>query len=234
MRTDKLLVETQGIRLGKKHSNIQGNAKLIVTKGFNEPTDVIQIDTVYGYPGNVSPMQAAVINLTFADGKQWSGTFEVLQRALSPNCDFKKHIDSIAAKLSAEGVTQANYKKDAAMKILGETVAPVFCRRVLSLYENEVIAKLSGSGDIKYFPNGFTNWMETHHEVVSFISWQLHESKGNTVVKEWHDKTGTGGLYELAEEWTNEFEEKYQGTEWGVDLEYFDTIEEWLKEKNTI
>ncbi len=83
----------------------------------------------------------------------------------------------------------------------------------------------------KQFPNGFTAWHETHFDVVSEISRinALDEPYG--LVEERVSKQGLGGLYELAQELTDEFESKYKGVEWGVEMEYFDTIEEFLNEK---
>ena len=40
---------------------------------------------------------------------------------------------------------------------------------------------------------------------------------------------GRGGLYELAKELTDKFENKYKGKEW--DGEFFDTINEFLEEE---
>jgi hypothetical protein len=82
----------------------------------------------------------------------------------------------------------------------------------------------------KHFPAGFSSWMETHHEVVAFITIQQHECRKGTPIYHRHESQGTGGLYELAEEWTDEFENTYKDTDW--DGEFFDTIEEFLQEKN--
>jgi hypothetical protein len=63
----------------------------------------------------------------------------------------------------------------------------------------------------KHFPAGFSSWMETHHEVVAFITIQQHECRKGTPIYHRHESQGTGGLYELAEEWTDEFENTYKG-----------------------
>jgi hypothetical protein len=83
----------------------------------------------------------------------------------------------------------------------------------------------------KEFPNGFTSWVETHVDVVSEITRinLLDEPFG--LVEQRHSEQGLGGLYELAEELTDEFELKYKGVEWGLELEYFDTIDAFLNEK---
>jgi hypothetical protein len=76
----------------------------------------------------------------------------------------------------------------------------------------------------KKFPNGLTNWIETHHEVVAYITSQQMTDNGKpTTIKEIEQTRGTGGLYELAEKWTDEFETIHKGREW--DGEFFDEIE---------
>jgi hypothetical protein len=84
---------------------------------------------------------------------------------------------------------------------------------------------------MKHFPNGFTSWMETHYEVVQAITieWTKDEPKG--VVKECQETLGHGGLYELAEELTDEFELKYNTEYWSEGLGYFETLENFLSER---
>lgn len=78
----------------------------------------------------------------------------------------------------------------------------------------------------KNFPNGFTSWQETHYEVVQAISYIISEAKTSLAVA---SADGQAGLYELAEDLTDEFEKEYEGHEWAGD--FFDTIEAWLNEK---
>jgi hypothetical protein len=70
-------------------------------------------------------------------------------------------------------------------------------------------------------------YLETHFEVVSVI---INSTEYNTI-KEVYDNQGTGGLYELAKDWTDEFEKKFQDVVWGEDLDYFDTIDAFLNNK---
>ena len=72
----------------------------------------------------------------------------------------------------------------------------------------------------------FQSWQETHFEIVSAIVLNIEKSKR---VKEVSETQGTGGLYELAEELTDKFEEKYKDKEW--DGEYFCIIEEFIEEE---
>jgi hypothetical protein len=81
----------------------------------------------------------------------------------------------------------------------------------------------------KRFPNGFDNWYETHHEVVSFMERECRRSEDCEVVKVLYTQ-GTGGIYELAKEWTDEFEKLNKGREW--DGEFFDEIEKFCNNKN--
>lgn len=85
-------------------------------------------------------------------------------------------------------------------------------------------------------PNGALEWAETHHEIVSFIALRLEKHEGEYLnstcpVVLRHEEHGTGGLYELGIEWTDEFEKKYAGVAWGEELEYFDEMEKFLESK---
>ena len=79
---------------------------------------------------------------------------------------------------------------------------------------------------MKHFPNGFASWQETHYEVVQAITIEHIQDKRTGLVAYRHEAQGIGGLYELAEELTDEFEAIHEGHEW--DGEFFETIEEWL------
>ena len=86
----------------------------------------------------------------------------------------------------------------------------------------------------KNFPNGFSSWQETHYEVVQAITliWTRDEPYG--IVLERQEARGHGGLYELAEDLTDEFEQMYHLTHedavW-VEKPLFETLENWLSEK---
>lgn len=85
----------------------------------------------------------------------------------------------------------------------------------------------------KKFPNGLTNWIETHHEVVAFIASQLMSRTGEDCeIMKVEYTQGTGGIYDLAEEWTDEFEATHLDREW--DGEFFDEIEKFCNSKNTV
>jgi hypothetical protein len=87
---------------------------------------------------------------------------------------------------------------------------------------------------MKTFPNGFTSWIETHHEVVSYITRQLDNnylSMDTKVAKE-YESGGTGRVYELAADWTDLFESENNGRDW--DGEFFDELEEFLNKQNAL
>lgn len=86
----------------------------------------------------------------------------------------------------------------------------------------------------KKFPNGFTSWIETHYEVVSAITIELakDEDEMSTVVLNRQQEQGHGGIYELSEELTSEFEEINKDRDW--DGEFFDEIDNFLRNKLNI
>lgn len=80
----------------------------------------------------------------------------------------------------------------------------------------------------KNFPNGFTSWAETHFEIVRFIS--QHELDESGTIGLIVATQGTGGLYELAEDWADEFEKMNEYGKW--DGEFYDEIEAFCNLKN--
>lgn len=74
------------------------------------------------------------------------------------------------------------------------------------------------------------SWIETHFEVVSFITVEMLKDEPQGAIGRAHQASGHGGLYELAQEWTNLFEWEHRGRVWEGD--FFDTIDKWLKIKN--
>lgn len=78
------------------------------------------------------------------------------------------------------------------------------------------------------FPNGLSNWIETHHEIVSAIA--LNPEDAHNKVNDIEATKGTGGLYEFAEALTDKFEQEHKGTNWGEQEKmYFETLEEFLQ-----
>jgi hypothetical protein len=81
----------------------------------------------------------------------------------------------------------------------------------------------------KQFPNGFDSWQETHYEVVAAIEFIFHRDDDEHPVMQIFHSVGTGGLYELAEKLTDEFEEAFKGRLW--DGDYEDTLHTFLVNK---
>lgn len=83
----------------------------------------------------------------------------------------------------------------------------------------------------KKFANGFLSWAETHYEVTEYIS--RHHTRHTQFAFTVHNVVGTYGLYELAEQWTDEWENNHVGVKWDDDnRDYWTEIEAWLKTKN--
>jgi hypothetical protein len=83
---------------------------------------------------------------------------------------------------------------------------------------------------MKHFPNGFTSWMETHHEIVALITTELLKQEPTGVVMVRSEAQGYGGVYEYAEELTDEFEKLNAGRDW--DGEFYDEVELFFEQKN--
>lgn len=105
----------------------------------------------------------------------------------------------------------------------------VLLNRLEDIQRGDIVGKKS-----QEFPNGFTNWHETHFEIVQEIAQRLSALgpvSEDCVVQQRQKEQGHGGLYELAQELTDEFEKKYEDVAWGEDevdgeiLEFYETIE---------
>ena len=84
-----------------------------------------------------------------------------------------------------------------------------------------------------------SDYLEAYFDTVQFITDCLDNEMDygtiRNVVCKRQIEQGRGGTYELAKEWTDEFTEKYKDVVWGEgDLEYYDTIEEFLTNKNKL
>lgn len=88
---------------------------------------------------------------------------------------------------------------------------------------------MANNNQLPKMPNGFRCWMETFYEVVSYIE-RANSSPRDSYIKKVREKEGTTGLYDLAEQWTNEFEELNEGRQW--DGEFFDEVEDFCTDKD--
>lgn len=88
------------------------------------------------------------------------------------------------------------------------------------------------------FPSNKISWLETHFQVVNFITLETEkQTNAHTVIKNIHGELGHSGLMELSVQWTKEFETKYAGERWGEEedsLDWYDTIDAFLIEKNKV
>jgi len=85
------------------------------------------------------------------------------------------------------------------------------------------------------FPNGFDDWHETHFEIVASIQAHMNQDEDSVpnILGMTEMMQGLGGLYELAHDWTCEFEQEHKGKQWGIDdeTEYREAIDEFLDNK---
>lgn len=79
---------------------------------------------------------------------------------------------------------------------------------------------------MKINENNITSILETHYEIVQTIA--LNEANFS-VLSDIRESKGQGGLYEIAEKWTLEFESINNGRIW--DGEFFDEIDKFIMDK---
>ena len=82
--------------------------------------------------------------------------------------------------------------------------------------------------------NGFRSWAETHHEIVTIINYQIDRDvkifgQMPRLLDEIISTEGTGGIYDLCFELTNEFEKIHEGKVW--DGDWLDAVIEFVNEK---
>ena len=75
--------------------------------------------------------------------------------------------------------------------------------------------------------NGLSTYLETHFEVIHYLT-ETQDNNGS-MAQNTMEHSGTGGMYELAESLTDEFEKFNEGTEW--DGEFYDEVEAFLEKK---
>jgi hypothetical protein len=102
-RPDLLQVSTTSRRGKSSPRFLMGAAYLTVTKGFNESFDQIAIEVEHSTGSGAfhtkHERETALINITFADGSIWSGTFAELQHKLQ---FLAPHIDGFTTYTPAE------------------------------------------------------------------------------------------------------------------------------------
>lgn len=81
----------------------------------------------------------------------------------------------------------------------------------------------------KQFPNGFVNWAETHHEVVSIVTAIMLKGSLPIVLEEAQLMDGHFGITQFCIDVADEFEELNRGREW--DGEFYEEIEQFTNKK---
>ncbi len=74
-------------------------------------------------------------------------------------------------------------------------------------------------------------YLETYFEIVESITLAM-QFDTDTVVHQVYAAQGRGGLYELAKQWTDEFQSLYGDREW--DSEWLDVITDFFNSKNKL
>lgn len=96
--------------------------------------------------------------------------------------------------------------------------------------KSETVIKEEETNKIYMDLGEFESYLETHFEIVSYITQKLDQPHpAENIIDAIYETQGTGGLYMLAKKWTEEFETIHKNTEW--DGDFFDTLEEFLKTK---
>ena len=78
-------------------------------------------------------------------------------------------------------------------------------------------------------------YLEVHFDIAEFITehLSLYGSDDNwSIILKRYEEQGRGGMYQLAQEWTDIFMRDYDGINWGEEVEYYDVMEMFLKDKN--
>lgn len=77
------------------------------------------------------------------------------------------------------------------------------------------------------------NWLLVFFEISSFIG-GIHRDGNSFEDSKVNRQDGEDGRFKLAKKWTNKFIKKYKDAEWGIDLHYYDTLDEFLETQNKI
>lgn len=79
---------------------------------------------------------------------------------------------------------------------------------------------------MKNYTGDFEDWHETHYEVTKHIVLNEDMFLDDIEDSKRQDK-GTGGMWSLAKDITNDFQKKYLDEEW-IDLDYYDTLWDFI------
>lgn len=79
----------------------------------------------------------------------------------------------------------------------------------------------------KRFTNGFGSWLQTFYEVVA----GFYSNTKSEVLNQIENTGSRADMWQFAEVLTDEFEDIHKGRKWNLDGEFFDEIDNFLKEK---
>lgn len=102
--------------------------------------------------------------------------------------------------------------------------------------QSEKIEKALNNGQLvtteEECPNGFNSWKKAHYQITRLLGVKFDEG-GRNIIWDTFNDCGDDGLCQLAEQWTQEFELKYQGIDWREDgtPDYWLTIDEFVEGK---
>ena len=79
-----------------------------------------------------------------------------------------------------------------------------------------------------------TDWIETHHEIVAEITLIMESREADhdprrAALENHQDEFGMGGMWELAEKWTDEFSGNHKDRAW--EGEYFEELQAFIDKK---
>jgi len=94
---------------------------------------------------------------------------------------------------------------------------------------SSILNQLASKKDKKLLPNGFRDWVETHHEIVCTIHALIDNDTIPQRIQNILDTEGVAGMYDLGIELTTDFCNTYKGREWNGD--WIDTIIDFVNEK---
>ena len=89
--------------------------------------------------------------------------------------------------------------------------------------------QLASKKNKKLLPNGFRDWVETHHEMVCTIHAMIDNKTIPKKLSDIIDMVDFTGLYDLGIELTTDFCNTYKDREW--DGDWIDTIIDFVNEK---
>jgi len=136
--------------------------------------------------------------------------------------------DSFPVPENALDAHQAIFKADGTVcyKAYGKHTGEEFWTADFSL--KDLLMEITEPDAQPDFPNGFDSWQQTHFEIAGIIH-QSTERKGSLSCQ-CHESEGIGGLYQLAQEMTDEFENLHTARNW--DGEFFDELDQFCRSKN--